>query len=112
MFWDIPIICRVADKSDCRHFRADGLYSVSSIRSCGGRRASRGGGNCEILAKTLTVTAGERPMSTPIPQGNANGLVGYQNAPGEESGNVRANEAESSRRFLPHIAMVKSTDTR
>ena len=28
----------------------------------GGRRASLGGGNCEILAKTLTVTAGERPM--------------------------------------------------
>ncbi len=38
--------------------------------------------------------------------------VGYQIVSGEESGTVRANGGESSRRFFPHIAMVKATDTR
>ncbi len=37
--------------------------------------------------------------------------VRYQIPSGEESGTVRAAGAESSRRFLPHVAMVKATDT-
>ena len=38
--------------------------------------------------------------------------VRYQIASGERSGTVRAAGAESSRRFLPYVAMVKVTDTR
>ena len=40
-----------ADRSDCRHFRADEFYSVSSIRGGGGRRGG-------ILVKTFSAAAG------------------------------------------------------
>ena len=46
----------------------------------------------------------QRGDSAPAP-------VRYQIPSGEESGTVRAAGPESSRRFLPHVAMVKTTDT-
>jgi hypothetical protein len=46
----------------------------------------------------VKLKSGERPVRYQIPSG-------------EESGTVRAAGAESSRRFLPHVAMVKATDT-
>jgi hypothetical protein len=80
------------------------------------RGAANGPAPCRRRARGLSFESSSRAGLVPRSRHRCRSTpVRYQIASAEESGTVRAAGAagaESSRRFLPYVAMVKATDTR